>query len=104
MWEVDTAIDDYVHQIVRTRPWTKKREEELLEDFCDWLFSQPGVDPHLNALTPAMSARYADAVDLHEADRDELATTLFNLMAWAEHKQLVTANPFEAVPLTATRA
>lgn len=97
MWTLDTAIDDYLHQIVRTRPWTKKREEELLDGFCDWLFMQKGLDTRLRALTPGVYARYADAEDLCAADRDDLARTLSNLMAWAAHKELVAANPFESV-------
>jgi hypothetical protein len=94
---IDLALDDYLHVIVRTRPWTKKREEELLEPFSAWLFEQPDMPVELPVIAPEHAARYADAVQLDNGDRNELLNTLHLLYLWATQRDIVDHNPFAPV-------
>ena len=89
-----TALDDYLHQIVRTRPWTKKREEAFLTSFSAWLAEQPDAPGELAAITPALSERYAVACGLAAAQCACLTEALHHFYAWAQYQGLVSTNPF----------
>lgn len=97
MTTIDAAIDDYLHTIVRTRPWTKKREGELLEAFSDWLYAQPVPSVALNEIGPNLVDQYAAAMVLNTADHNELLAALNNVYMWSVHSQLTNYNPFAAV-------
>ncbi len=97
MWTLDTAIDDYMHVIARTRPWTKKREEALLTPFVEWLYEQPDEPVELKAIGPAVLARYVAATGLDNEEHDDLAHTLRHVYMWAEQSGWVSSNPFASV-------
>lgn len=96
MITIDAAIDDYLHTIVRTRPWTKKREEELLEGLSDWLYEQPEPRIRLSEIGPELVQQYAVATALSAADQRELLGALHNLYTWLIHAEAVKENPFTA--------
>lgn len=97
MITIDAAIDDYLHTIVRTRPWTKKREEALLEAFSAWLYAQPTPHVSLDDIDPFLVDEYAAATAMSTAEQSELLAALNNLYLWSVHAQAVTYNPFAAV-------
>lgn len=72
------AIDDYLHLIVRVRPWTKRREEEALLGFAGWL----GGEAAVTSVTPALVARYAEEAGLDPDRRSVLRTAVHNLHQW----------------------
>lgn len=79
---------------MRTRPWTKRREEELLVPFGDWLYEQSHLSANLDRLTPSITRQYAAAVGLSDDDQEDLDTTLCKLLLWAEIRGFVKTNPF----------
>lgn len=91
----DSAIDDYLHLIVRTRPWTKKREEELLTEFDEWLYEQHAHRFETAEITPELVAQYASAINLSMAERDELLGVLRVFSLWAVQQQVIVSNQFE---------
>lgn len=97
MTMIDVAIDDYLHTIVRTRPWTKKREEELLEAFSDWLYAQPVPAVTLQEIGPNLVDHYATTRSLNSAEHNELLGALNNLYMWSVHSGMTNHNPFAAV-------
>lgn len=96
MVDLEAIIDDYLHVIVRTRPWTKKREEVLLLAFCDWFYEQPGSIHVITAVSPTTTEQYAQAVGLESAEHDELNAAFYTLFLWAEQQYAVPTNPFAA--------
>lgn len=96
MQDLEAAIDDYLHTIVRSQPWIKKQEEAVLLAFSEWLYDQP-TSPALAAISPELTARYAQATGLSTAEHEALNLALQHVFAWAEYQQEVTANPFLAV-------
>jgi hypothetical protein len=96
MVDLAAVIDDYLHIIVRTRPWTKKREEELLLAFSDWFYAQPEPSYTITSVTPATTARYAQELALSSAEHEELNAVLCTLFLWAEQQYAVPNNPFLA--------
>ncbi len=99
MLRIDVALDDYLHQIVRTRPWTKKREEALLTAFLDWLYAQPHASAYLDTITPVVSARYVREAGLSAREGRDLTAALYNLFAWAEQGNRVQTNPFATLTM-----
>lgn len=93
MARFDVALDDYLHQIVRTRPWTKKREEELLTAFAEWLAGQPDLQSDLASITPALVQRYIATEGLDAPTCGEFDTALHNFRLWADYYGLVPTNP-----------
>lgn len=93
----DAAIEDYLHLIVRTRPWTKKREEALLTEFEDWLYEQHMRRFHVADLGPELAAQYAAALNLSQAERDELLNVLRIFSLWATQQNLIETNQFAPV-------
>jgi hypothetical protein len=91
---VDAAVADYLHAVVRVRPWTRKREEEMLDAFCDWMYASPGVGPALAAVTPELAARYAAGAGLDAAEAEELRAVLRSLSLWACAQGVRETNPF----------
>ncbi len=97
MKPIEVAIDDYLHVIVRTRPWTKKREEAVLEEFTDWLYAQQTPRTRLDEITPELVQQYC-AVAIVPADQQrEFTNILSTLYRWAVHQDWVKTNPFETV-------
>lgn len=88
MLEYDLAIDEYLHAIVRTRPWTISRETELLEALSDWLYAQSDLSVDLDAVTPAIMQRYTTETGLDESERAELDAVVARLKAWTETRGL----------------
>lgn len=72
---LEDALDDYLHMLVRTHPWDKKRYEAALTPLFAWL-AQAGSDTPQAALTDASLARYLGTlsgpahVDAEAAARD----------------------------------
>jgi hypothetical protein len=94
--EIEAAIDDYLHTIVRTRPWTKAREEDLLTSFSDWLYEQPGHSVELASVTPEVVRHYSETRGLGESEQSELQATMGKLLIWAEVRGHIQSNPFGA--------
>ncbi len=94
MTTIDVAIDDYLHAIVRTRPWTKPREEELLENFSAWLYQQPEARVTLDEIQPDLAQQYAAAACLTGPVQTELLGALRNLYTWSVYAEVVNHNPF----------
>jgi len=92
MARFDVALDDYLHQIVRTRPWVKKREEQLLTGFGEWLVAQPELDACLASITPLLARRYAVDDGLDAPAYDELEIALQNFCGWATYAGLMEEN------------
>ena len=84
MLEYDQAVDEYLHAIVRVRPWTLRRETEQLEALSDWLYAQSDLSVELDAVTPEVTHRYAAENNLSDAEREALDATLERLRAWTE--------------------
>ena len=81
---LDAAIDDYLHLIVRTRPWTKKREAELLDAWSEWLNARTQEPIHLTPDARRLAAMYADETRLAPGRRSDLAEAVDRLCRWAE--------------------
>lgn len=99
MKPIEVAIDDYLHVIVRTRPWTKKHEEAVLEEFTDWLYAQPLPQTRLDEITPELVQQYYATTIVPDDQQRELMDVLSTLYRWAVQQDWVEANPFE--PITA---
>jgi len=92
---IDAVIDDYLHKIVRNRPWTKAREEELLARYADWLYEQPEHGVLLVDAGPQAAERYADAAGLADDERDELMGSLRRVFTHGVRSGWIRQNPFE---------
>lgn len=97
MITIDVAIDDYLHTIVRTRPWVIKRETALLEAFSEWLYAQPEPSLDLDAIDPVLVADYVAATDRAPDEHNALLEALHNVYMWSLHTNNVSYNPFAAV-------
>jgi hypothetical protein len=95
---LDAAIEEYLHLIMRTRPWTKPQEEEVLTAFRDWVHQQP-CSGSLASIGPAFALSYAKDKRLSTDKRDELLMVLHNLCLWASRRGLIANNPFSLVTL-----
>lgn len=95
---LDAAVNGYLAQISRTRPWTLAREQQLLFTFCGWLGTQP-VRPTLDAVSPIFATSYAHDQCLKSNERDELLMVVHNLCLWANCQGLIVHNPFSLVTL-----
>lgn len=97
---LEEIIDDYLHVIVRTRPWTKKREAEALTTFAAWLRGRWSNSGNwLACLTPALARHSATERGLDARERDNLLAALDNLLAWARAEGLLEAITPSATPL-----
>jgi hypothetical protein len=81
------AVDDYLHLIVRTRPWTKKDDEELLTAFGEWLEQRSPAQ--IDDVTHELIAAYVADARLGPADEQAVRTALGRLLSWAEWQGLV---------------
>jgi hypothetical protein len=95
---LDAAVNEYLDQITRIRPWTLVREQHLLTAFCGWLGTQP-VRPTLDAVSPIFATSYARDHRLNANERDELVMVLHNLCLWANCQGLIVQNPFSLVTM-----
>lgn len=95
----EQAVDGYLHALVRSRPWIKKRQEAALLALGEWLY-QHGLSA-LSDVTPATVERYARIQALADADWAELITALHHLFTWAIYDGVAQTNPFAAHPLVA---
>jgi hypothetical protein len=95
MQDLDVAIDEYLHTIVRSQPWIKKHEADLLLAFSEWLYAQP-LSRALTSIRPELTARYVAATSVSEADHEALNRALQHVFAWAEYQHEVPGNPFLA--------
>ncbi len=89
MLELDAAVDEYLHAIVRAHPWTVKRETAILEGFSDWLYAQPELSVELERITPVVVQRYATESGLSNRDRDAVAATIDHLRGWVDTRGLM---------------
>ena len=94
--EFDAAVDEYLHAIVRTRPWTKKREEELLTSLSDWLYAQPDLSVQLASVTPQVVRQYSETSGLDDADQDNLQAAVTRLRVWADINGHLQSSPHVA--------
>lgn len=87
----EEAIDDYLHVIVRTRPWTRKREAEALTAFAAWLRGRASNEPaSLAGLTPTLARHSATERSLDAGETEQLLTALHNLLAWGRAEGLLS--------------
>ncbi len=96
MTRYTTALDDYFHLIVRTRPWTKKEDEALLAAFGDWLEAR-SVE-HLAEITPALIRAYVQDVRLDSGEEQAFYVALRRLYTWSEWQGLVPAETLSLLP------
>jgi site-specific recombinase XerD len=94
MQPLDIAIDDYMHVIARTRPWTIKHEEAYLEAFSAWLYEQPNGNVLLTEIDTAHLHSYATDAALSPAEQDDLRSVLNNVYCWSAHQGWIEHNPF----------
>jgi len=94
MFTIEAAIDDYFHTIIRSRPWTKKREEEVLTAFSDWLYEQPDTSFQASDVNVQLVQQYVNDCGLSFIEQQELLTALHNLYTWATYYQRLDINPF----------
>lgn len=94
MKPIDVAIDDYMHVIARTHPWTMKREEACLEAFSDWLYAQTPAHIMLDDIAPGHVQHYASTTALSPADQHELHSALSNVYRWSAQQSWIEHNPF----------
>jgi hypothetical protein len=92
------ALDDYFHVIVRTRPWTKKEDEALLEPFGNWLETQ-SVE-YLDEFTSELIRTYIEDALHGHVEREAFGAALHRLLTWAEWQGL--ASPMMLDPLRST--
>lgn len=92
---IDAVIDDYLHKIVRNRPWTKAREEELLNAYAEWLYEQPEHGVMLADVGPTSVEHYAAVAGLSGADREALWDSLRHVFAHGVRSGWIDGNPFE---------
>jgi len=76
------AVDDYLHAIVRIRPFDVAREETLLEAFGAWLDAQPDRERTLDEVGPDTLTAYAAATALPAADHAAVARAVDQLARW----------------------
>lgn len=97
MKTIEVAIDDYMHVIARTRPWSMKREGEILEAFSEWLYEQPEQRVMLDEVTGEQVQQYAATTGVSDEEQQELTAVLNNLYLWADKQGWTTLNPFDRV-------
>lgn len=85
----DAALDDYLHLIVRTRPWTKKREEQWLRIFGQWLEQRWGTDAALTWESLSLVASCAADRGLQVREREEMESAVGNLCLWATRAEML---------------
>lgn len=73
------AIDEYLHLIVRVRPWTRKREEAALTGFAAWL----GEKATLTSVTPALASNYIQEARLDPDRAEAVLAAVDHLLGWA---------------------
>jgi hypothetical protein len=74
------AIDEYLHVIVRTRPWTRKSEEVALSGFADWL----GGQATLTSVSPALASRYVQEAKLTPDRAETVLDAVNRLLSWVQ--------------------
>ena len=94
---IDAVIDDYLHKIVRSRAWTKAREEQLLAPYADWLYEQPDHGVLLADAGPRAAERYANAAGLSGDEREALWDSLRRVFAHGVRNGWIEYNPFEDI-------
>ncbi len=88
----DDALDDYLHLIVRTRPWTKKREEQWLRTFGEWLEQRWGTNATLTWESLSLVAPCAAEQGLQAGEREEMEVAVGNLCLWATRAEMMEAS------------
>jgi hypothetical protein len=83
MGPLEGWIDEYLRVIVRTRPWTKRREEEALGTFSKWMQSHARErDADLAVRGVALAERCADDLSLDREGRERLRSAVRGLTMW----------------------
>ena len=89
---LEAALDNYLHVMVRVRPWAKKASEEMLRPLNNWLDEQAGVLP-VTALTPEVVGAYCSDVRLTVGARTDLRAALHDFARWLVISKVVAAHP-----------
>lgn len=76
---VDAAVDEYIHLISRTRPWTKAEEEEFLLGWSDWLYERFGPDVPLARAGPAVLLAFGEERGVTPERIEEFARIVSNV-------------------------
>jgi hypothetical protein len=80
--QLDDDLDEYLHVITRTRPWTKPEDERALTPFARWLHDRLGpVAVSVGALQ-ALARAYADSEGLPQSMRLTLKRSLDRFQGW----------------------
>lgn len=89
--------DDYLRLIARTRPWTRRAEEEALSAFTEWAAGDPErLRPASREDPAALAARCAEGLRLAPELRARMATALRGFAAWAEAEEGLAGTPSPA--------
>lgn len=81
----DSVVDEYLSGDDRSRPWTRKQEEETLRHFTGWLRGHAPADS-LDAVTPELLSRYASEHRLSDEELDDLQGALAGVRVWARRR------------------
>lgn len=81
---IDALVDEYLRVIVRTRPWTRRREEESLSLLVAWAASKSGGrEADTESGENALVDRCGTDLGLDPAERERLRLAVRNLNRWA---------------------
>lgn len=81
-------VDDYLRVVVRTRPWTRRQEGEMLAAFVEWVAADPDrLSLDAPACGAALAARCAEELGLSPDLGERLTVAVRSFAAWAEAEE-----------------
>lgn len=80
----ERAVDEYLDDEERPRPWTRKHEEESLRGLAGW--RGLGEDS-LEAVTAEVLAHYAQDRHLTPEETDDLNGTVASVRVWSRRRR-----------------
>ncbi|MEW5925989.1 MAG: hypothetical protein AB1941_00745 [Gemmatimonadota bacterium] len=85
-------VDDYLRVIVRTRPWTRRAEEEALAALAEWAAGDPArLELRAPGAPDAVAARCAAELRLAPEQQERMTAALRSFAAWAEAEEGLAA-------------
>jgi len=81
MAAMNLVVDEYLHLMVRTHPWDKKRFEAELAQLADWLAPQVDGDVLVEHLADEQLERYFAA--LPETERPLARQAVDSFLRWS---------------------
>lgn len=89
---LEGAIDDYLHTMVRVRPWAKRSAEETFERLLTWLLEQQPMLLVVD-LTWQVIEAYAQATDLKPDELADLRGTVTDFARWLVFNNMLVDHP-----------